>query len=119
MSSCSPETMINHHELGFLARLGDKLHVWRNRWEQRHELASGHDERDEVDQPKPALNQESGDLRVGGGEVGHGRWSGVQPTPERAWWRASAGSIEVADSRQLRCQIAKWPGTPLERPGRR
>jgi uncharacterized protein YjiS (DUF1127 family) len=38
MSTCSPETMINNHEYGFLAGLGETLQIWRNRWRQRREL---------------------------------------------------------------------------------
>jgi uncharacterized protein YjiS (DUF1127 family) len=38
MSTCSPETMINNHEYGFLAGLGETLQVWANRWRQRREL---------------------------------------------------------------------------------
>ncbi len=39
MSTCSHESMINHHDTGFLAQLGETLHVWRERQRQRRELA--------------------------------------------------------------------------------
>jgi uncharacterized protein YjiS (DUF1127 family) len=59
--------MINHHELGFLARLGDKLHVWRDRWEQRHELAQWTD-------------RELHDVGLS--------WSDVVREAEKPFWRA-------------------------------
>ena len=31
--------MINHHGWGFLAQLGDTLHVWRQRQQDRRQLA--------------------------------------------------------------------------------
>jgi uncharacterized protein YjiS (DUF1127 family) len=67
MSSCSPETMINHHELGFLARLGDTLHVWHDRWEQRQELAQWTD-------------RELHDVGLS--------WSDVVREAEKPFWRA-------------------------------
>jgi uncharacterized protein YjiS (DUF1127 family) len=39
MSSCTHESMINHHGRGFLAQLGDTLHVWRQRQQDRRQLA--------------------------------------------------------------------------------
>jgi uncharacterized protein YjiS (DUF1127 family) len=39
MSTCSHESMINHHETGILAQVGETLHVWRDRSRQRRELA--------------------------------------------------------------------------------
>jgi uncharacterized protein YjiS (DUF1127 family) len=39
MSSCSHQTMINHHEFGLFAQLGETLHVWAERRRQRFELA--------------------------------------------------------------------------------
>jgi hypothetical protein len=38
MSSCSHQTMINHHELGLFGQLGETLHVWAERRRQRFEL---------------------------------------------------------------------------------
>ena len=67
MSSCSPETMINHHELGFLARIGDTLHVWHDRWEQRHELGQWTD-------------RELNDVGLS--------WSDVVREAEKPFWRA-------------------------------
>ena len=67
MSTCSHGMMINHHEKGFLARLGDTLHVWGNRWRQRHELAQWKDR----------------DLH----DVGLS-WSDVLREAEKPFWRA-------------------------------
>jgi uncharacterized protein YjiS (DUF1127 family) len=67
MSSCSPETMINHHELGFLARLSDTLHLWHDRWEQRYELAQWTD-------------RELHDVGLS--------WSDVVREAEKPFWRA-------------------------------
>ena len=39
MSTCSHEMMTNHHHLGLLSQLSETMHVWRNRWRQRRELA--------------------------------------------------------------------------------
>lgn len=39
MSSCTHQTMINHHGSGFFAELGGLFRVWRDRARQRHELA--------------------------------------------------------------------------------
>jgi uncharacterized protein YjiS (DUF1127 family) len=39
MFSCTRESMINHHGSGFLADLRETLHVWRERHDQRHQLA--------------------------------------------------------------------------------
>jgi uncharacterized protein YjiS (DUF1127 family) len=38
MSTCSHESMINHHEPGLLGQLGETLHIWRDRMRQRREL---------------------------------------------------------------------------------
>ncbi len=39
MSTCSPQAMTNHHELGLFAQLAETLHVWGERRRQRFELA--------------------------------------------------------------------------------
>ncbi len=39
MSTCSPHTMINHHEFGVFSRLSETLHLWSERWRQRRELS--------------------------------------------------------------------------------
>ena len=39
MSTCTHESMTNHHGAGILAQIADTLHVWRERREQRLELA--------------------------------------------------------------------------------
>jgi uncharacterized protein YjiS (DUF1127 family) len=40
MSTCTHESMTNHHGTGFFGQLGETLHVWRERRQQRRELAS-------------------------------------------------------------------------------
>jgi uncharacterized protein YjiS (DUF1127 family) len=39
MSTCTHESMTNHHGTGFFAQLGETLHIWRERRQQRRELA--------------------------------------------------------------------------------
>jgi uncharacterized protein YjiS (DUF1127 family) len=39
MSTCTHESMTNHHGSGVLAQLSETLHVWLNRHRQRRELA--------------------------------------------------------------------------------
>ena len=39
MSTCTHESMINHHGSGFLTQLRETLHVWRERRDQRRRLA--------------------------------------------------------------------------------
>lgn len=39
MSSCTHESMTNHHGSGLFAQLSDTLHIWRQRQIQRRELA--------------------------------------------------------------------------------
>jgi uncharacterized protein YjiS (DUF1127 family) len=39
MSTCTHESMTNHHGTGLFARLGETLHTWRERQQQRRELA--------------------------------------------------------------------------------
>jgi uncharacterized protein YjiS (DUF1127 family) len=39
MSTCTDESMTNHHGSGFFAQLGETLHVWNERRRQRLELA--------------------------------------------------------------------------------
>jgi uncharacterized protein YjiS (DUF1127 family) len=38
MSTCTHESMTNHHDSGLIARFGETLHVWRERRQQRREL---------------------------------------------------------------------------------
>jgi uncharacterized protein YjiS (DUF1127 family) len=40
MSTYTHESMINHHETGILSQIGETLHVWRQRYKSRRELAS-------------------------------------------------------------------------------
>jgi uncharacterized protein YjiS (DUF1127 family) len=39
MSTCSEQSMINHHGSGIFAQLSETLHIWRDRLRQRRELA--------------------------------------------------------------------------------
>jgi uncharacterized protein YjiS (DUF1127 family) len=39
MSTLTHEPMTNHHVPGVLAQLGETLHVWRQRYQTRKELA--------------------------------------------------------------------------------
>ena len=39
MSTLTHEPMTNHHVTGVLAQLGETLHVWRQRYQTRKELA--------------------------------------------------------------------------------
>lgn len=39
MSTCTSQSMTNHHESGFLSQIGETLHLWRERYRTRHELA--------------------------------------------------------------------------------
>ena len=38
MSTCTHESMTNHHETGVLARVGEMAHVWWHRRQIRNEL---------------------------------------------------------------------------------
>ena len=67
MSTCSPQAMTNHHELGFFAQLSEILHVWSERRRQRFELARWSDR----------------DLH----DVGLA-WSDVAREAEKPFWRA-------------------------------
>jgi uncharacterized protein YjiS (DUF1127 family) len=39
MSTCTHQTMTNHHAPSVLAQLGETLHIWRQRYQTRRELA--------------------------------------------------------------------------------
>jgi uncharacterized protein YjiS (DUF1127 family) len=39
MSTCTHESMINHHGSGFFAQLGETFHIWRQRQIDRRQLA--------------------------------------------------------------------------------
>jgi uncharacterized protein YjiS (DUF1127 family) len=67
MSTCSHESMINHHDTGFLAHLNETVHVWRDRQRQRRELAQWTDR----------------DLH----DVGLS-WSDIVHEAEKPFWRA-------------------------------
>ena len=67
MSTCTHETMINHHESGVFAQLSEILHTWRERWRQRRELTQWTDR----------------DLH----DVGLS-WSDIAHEAEKPFWRA-------------------------------
>ena len=39
MSTLTHESMTNHHQSGIFARIGETLHVWRKRQQDRRQLA--------------------------------------------------------------------------------
>jgi uncharacterized protein YjiS (DUF1127 family) len=43
MSVYTHESMINHHAVGFFSSLAETLHIWRQRYRDRRELASWSD----------------------------------------------------------------------------
>ncbi len=43
MSTCTHESMINHHGQGILAQLAETVHVWRQRYATRKELSQWSD----------------------------------------------------------------------------
>jgi uncharacterized protein YjiS (DUF1127 family) len=67
MSNCTHESMINDHGNGLLAQLGDTLHVWRQRQEDRRQLAE-------------LTNRDLHDIGLS--------WSDVVYEAEKPFWRA-------------------------------
>jgi uncharacterized protein YjiS (DUF1127 family) len=67
MSLCLSENVTNNHELGLLGRLGERLHVWFDRWRQRDELTHWSD-------------RELHDVGLS--------WSEVVREAEKPFWRA-------------------------------
>ena len=67
MSTCTQESMINHHGQGWLAQFGDTVHVWRQRMQDRRQLAEF---------SKRDLN----DIGIS--------WSDVVHEAEKPFWRA-------------------------------
>jgi len=67
MSTCTHESMTNHHGSGVLAQLGETFHSWRERWQNRRELAQWTDR----------------DLH----DVGLS-WSDIVHEAEKPFWRA-------------------------------
>jgi uncharacterized protein YjiS (DUF1127 family) len=39
MSTCTHESMTNHHGSGVFAQISETLHLWRERWDERRRLA--------------------------------------------------------------------------------
>jgi uncharacterized protein YjiS (DUF1127 family) len=67
MSTYTHESMINHHAPGFLGQLAETLHVWRQRYQSRRELASWSD-------------RELHDIGIS--------WSDVAYEADKPFWRA-------------------------------
>jgi uncharacterized protein YjiS (DUF1127 family) len=67
MSTCSQQTMTNHHVPGILTQLSETLHVWRQRYQSRRELTQWTDR----------------DLH----DVGIS-WSDIVHEAEKPFWRA-------------------------------
>jgi uncharacterized protein YjiS (DUF1127 family) len=67
MSTYTHESMINHHEPGILSQIGETLHVWRQRYRSRRELAQWSD-------------RELHDVGIS--------WSDVAYEAEKPFWRA-------------------------------
>jgi uncharacterized protein YjiS (DUF1127 family) len=67
MSTCTHHTMINHHEPGLFAQLGETLRVWRERVRQRRELSHW-------------TNRDLHDVGLS--------WSDVVREAEKPFWRA-------------------------------
>lgn len=67
MSTYTHESMINYHGTGFLTHLADTVHVWRQRYRSRRELAQWSD-------------RELHDIGIS--------WSDVAHEAEKPFWRA-------------------------------
>jgi uncharacterized protein YjiS (DUF1127 family) len=67
MSTLTRESMINHHEPGILSQFIDTLHVWRQRYRSRRELASWSE-------------RELHDIGIS--------WSDIAYETEKPFWRA-------------------------------
>jgi uncharacterized protein YjiS (DUF1127 family) len=67
MSTYTHESMINHHGTGILTQIGETLHVWRQRYQSRRELASWSE-------------RELHDIGIS--------WSDIAYETEKPFWRA-------------------------------
>jgi uncharacterized protein YjiS (DUF1127 family) len=67
MSTYTHESMINHHETGLLTKLADTIHVWRQRYQSRRDLASWSE-------------RELHDIGIS--------WSDIAYETEKPFWRA-------------------------------
>ena len=67
MSTCTHESMTNHHGSGLIARLSETFHIWRQRQLQRRQLA----ELSERDRHDVGLS-----------------WSDIALEAEKPFWRA-------------------------------
>jgi len=67
MSTYAPQNMKNNHESGLLAGVGETLHLWSERWNQRRELSQWTD-------------RELHDVGLS--------WSDVVREAEKPFWRA-------------------------------
>src|SRR3954451_21184415 len=71
MSTYTHESMINHHEPGILSQIAETLHVWRQRYRSRRELAQWSD-------------RELHDVGIS--------WSDVAYEAEKPFWRAGVAA---------------------------
>ncbi len=67
MSTLTHQSMTNHHGLGLLAQLSETFHIWRQRWQERQQLAE-------------MTNRELHDIGLS--------WSDVAFEAEKPFWRA-------------------------------
>ncbi len=67
MSTCTHESMTNHHGRGFLGQLGDTFHVWLQRQHDRRQLAQ-------------LTNRDLHDIGLS--------WSDIVSEAEKPFWRA-------------------------------
>jgi uncharacterized protein YjiS (DUF1127 family) len=67
MSSFTQESMINHHGSSLLSRIGETVHIWRQRYQSRRELAQWSD-------------RDLHDIGIS--------WSDVAYEAEKPFWRA-------------------------------
>ena len=67
MSTFTHESMINHHERGILSQVAETFHIWRQRYQDRRELARWSD-------------RELHDIGIS--------WSDVAYEADKPFWRA-------------------------------
>jgi uncharacterized protein YjiS (DUF1127 family) len=67
MSTCTDQSMTNHHAQGLLSQVSETLHVWHERYRTRHELAQW-------------TTRELHDVGLS--------WSDVAHEAEKPFWRA-------------------------------
>ena len=67
MSTCTDNSMTNHHAPGLIAQIGETLHVWHERYRTRSELTNW-------------TNRDLHDVGLS--------WSDVANEAEKPFWRA-------------------------------